>query len=93
MPTEFDGSFTLCPYYKRNGVIRGAEIADVSIQFRSSRALAKEKNGFHSNSLERGQLGGQEKDLQRKKKPTAEKIASNDIRAALDLTLTEKIIT
>ena len=27
------------------------------------------------------------------KKPTAEKIASNDIRAALDLTLTEKIIT
>lgn len=67
MPTEFDGSFTLCPYYKRNGVIRGAEIADVSIQFRSSRVLAKEKNGFHSNSLERGQLGAQEKDLHRKK--------------------------
>ena len=51
------------------------------------------KNGFHSNSLERGQLGAQEKDLHRKKKPTAEKIASNDIRAALDLTLTGKIIT
>lgn len=46
----------------------GAEIADVSIHFRSSRVLAKEKNGFHSNSLERGQLGTQEKDLHRKKK-------------------------
>lgn len=93
MPTEFDGSFTLCPYYKRNGVIRGRKLQTFQFNSVQAESLPRKKNGFHSNSLERGQLGGQEKDLQRKKKPTAEKIASNDIREALDLTLTGKIIT
>ena len=90
MPTEFDGSFTLCPYYKRNG---GGGNCRRFNSFPFKQSPCQGKNGFHSNSLERGQLGAQEKDLHRKKKPTAEKITSNDIRAALDLTLTGKIIT
>lgn len=43
---EFDGSFTLCPYYKRNGVIRGRKLQTFQFNSVQAESLPRKKTAF-----------------------------------------------